>query len=78
MDSDEPFLLKGLAIGNQVLPRMGRYFTVFAAAAVGVVSTVSVFLFGCNGVLTFAVYPGVYICLTAYGAWAVKKFIGNK
>ena len=40
MDSDEPFVLKGLAIGNRVLQRMGRYFTVFAAAAaVGVVST---------------------------------------
>jgi hypothetical protein len=66
MDSDEPFLLKGLAIGNPQNEWLAS------------LSTVSVFLFGCNGVLTFAVYPGVYICLTAYGAWAVKKFIGNK
>lgn len=61
MHSDEPLVLKGLAIGNRVLQRMGRYFTVFAAAAaVGVVST------------------SVYICLTAYGAWAVQKFIGDE
>jgi len=46
MDSDEPFVLKGLAIGNRVLQRMGRYFTVFAAAAaVGVVSTSKCFSF---------------------------------
>ena len=46
MDSDEPFLLKGLAVGNRVLQKMGRYFTVFAAAAgVGVVSTSQWFSF---------------------------------
>ncbi|KAF8968808.1 hypothetical protein BDZ97DRAFT_1902822 [Flammula alnicola] len=61
MESDNTIILQGLALGNKVLQKLGRYFTVFAAAAaVGVVGT------------------SVYICLTAYGAWAVKKFIGDE
>jgi len=46
MESDEPPLLKGLAGGNRLLQRMGRYFTVFGVAvAVGVVSTSQCFYF---------------------------------
>ncbi|KAF8174904.1 hypothetical protein BJ912DRAFT_989529 [Pholiota molesta] len=61
MESENTIVLRGLAFGNKLLQRMGRYLTVFgAAAAVGVVGT------------------SVYICLTAYGAWAVKKFIGQE
>ena len=46
IDSDEPLVLKGLALGNRVLQRLGRYFTVFGVAvAVGVVSTSQCFFF---------------------------------
>jgi len=50
-----------LDAGNVTLQRLGRYYTVFgAAAAIAIVGT------------------SVYVCLTAYGAWAVEKFIGKE
>jgi len=40
MDTDEPLVLRVLAVGNRLLQRMGRYFTVAGVTvAVGVVST---------------------------------------
>jgi hypothetical protein len=40
MESENTIVLRGLAFGNKLLQRMGRYLTVFgAAAAVGVVGT---------------------------------------
>ncbi|KAF9562862.1 hypothetical protein CPC08DRAFT_356471 [Agrocybe pediades] len=61
MESDNPILLRALSIGNKVLQRLGRYFTVFAAtAAVGVIGT------------------SIYVCLTAYGAYAIQKFLGKE
>ncbi|KAH9476883.1 putative RING finger protein C32F12.07c [Psilocybe cubensis] len=40
MESDRPFVLKFLSVGNKVLQKCGRWFTVFgAAAAVGLVGT---------------------------------------
>lgn len=61
LESNGSVLLDVLGSGNKLLQRMGRYFTVFAAAATaGLVGTT------------------VYVCLTAYGAWAVKQFIGTE
>lgn len=61
LESKGSVLLDVLGSSNKVLQRLGRYFTVFGAAATaGLVGTT------------------VYICLTAYGAWAVKQFIGTE
>ncbi|KAF9481588.1 hypothetical protein BDN70DRAFT_854759 [Pholiota conissans] len=61
MESKNTIVLRGLALGNKVLQRLGRYLTV-----AGVASVVAV------------IGTSVYACLTAYGAWAVKKFIGDE
>jgi len=79
MESNNPLILRAFAVGNKVLQKVGRYFTVFAAsAAVGVVGTSTLFccVHRLLPVLTFPI--GIYVCLTAYGAWAVQKFIGKE
>jgi hypothetical protein len=67
-----------LSAGNKVLQHLGQYFALIGTASViGVVGTsMRLLLLNLVRVDDQFCHLGVYLCLTAYGAWAVNKFIG--
>ena len=80
LESNKPIILHILSTGNMVLQRLGRYFTLIGTISViGLVGT-STCLFGFNlARIEYIIYHlAVYLCLTAYGAWAIHKFIGTE
>lgn len=77
LESKDSIVLHLLSSGNRSLQRMGRLFTaVSAASIVGVVGAGVYFILSL--ILTLTRFPGVYIILTSYGAWAVHQFIGKE
>ena len=80
MESNKPIILHVLDAGNRILERLGRYCAVVGTLSViGVVGTGTLLLhFNLARVRYITCHLGVHLCLTAYGAWAVRKFVGTE
>ena len=80
LESNKPIILHILSAGNRVIQQLGQYFAVIGTlSVVGVVGTSTCLPhFNLARVEHVICHLGVYLCLTAYGAWAVHNFIGTE